>query len=215
MGEDEAGVVLAQLEQGWLGEVAGSGHAHAVAADADVYGGDGLPEAWAVGLEEVLGGVFEQLGFAGVEQPAADALRAVVVEGGVGGEDGVFGFGGADELVGGYNVAEALGAVHYVVPRQFAALRFAGEAVEHEIAYQPGGVGGQVEREAVALGLGDDAGGNHQGHGADNVLGADEGGVAALIVAQDNGNVFIGFADLQGRGVDGGGLGEGEIGGFR
>ena len=198
-----------------MGEVAGGGGAHAVAADADVYGGDLVPEAWAVGLEEVLGRVFEQLGFAGVEQPAADALRAVVVEGGVGCKDGVFGFGGADELVGGYNVAEALRAVHYVVPRQFAALRFAGEAVEHEIAHQPGGVGGQVEREAVALGLGDDAGGNHQGHGADNVLGADEGGVAALVVAQDNGDVFIGFANLQGGGVDGGGLGKGEFGGFR
>ena len=198
-----------------MGEVAGGGYAHAVAADADVDGGDLVPEVLAVGLEEVLGGVFEQLGFAGVEQPAADALRAVVVEGSVGGEDGVLGFGGADELVGGHNVAEALGAVHYVVPRQFAALRFAGEAVEHEIAYQPGGVGGQVEREAVALGLGDDAGGNHQGHGADNVLGVDEGGVTALVVAQDNGDIFIGFADLQGRGVDGGGLGKGEFGGFR
>ena len=215
MGKGEAGVVLAQLEQGGLGEVAGGGDAHAVAADADVCGGDVWPEVLTVGLDEVLGSVFEQLFFARFKQPAADVLRAVVVEGGVGGEDGVLGFGGVDKLVGGYNVAETLRAVHYVVPRQFAAFRFAGEAVEHEIAHQPGGVGRQVEREAVVLGLGDDAGGNHQGHGADNVLGADEGGVAALVVAQDNGDVFIGFANLQGGGVDGGGLGKGEFGGFR
>ena len=57
-----------------------------MAADADVYGGDLMPEAWAVGWDEVLGGVFEQLGLTGFEQPAADALRAVVVEGGVGGK---------------------------------------------------------------------------------------------------------------------------------
>ena len=208
-------MVLAQSEQGWPVQVARGGHAHAVAADADVYGGNVLPEVAAVDWDEVLGGVGEQLFFACFEQPAADVLRAFVVEGGVGGEDGVFGFGGADELVGGHDVAEALRAVHYVVPRQFAAFHFAGEAVEHEIAHQPGGVGGQVRREAVALGLGDDAGGNHQGHGADNVLGADEGGVAALVVAQDNGNIVIGFADVQGGGVDGGGLGKGELGGFR
>ena len=67
-----------------------------------------MPEALSVGGDQVFGGQVAQFFVGGVEQLAADGLRGVVVERGVGGEDGAFGTGEADELVGGDDVAESL-----------------------------------------------------------------------------------------------------------
>ena len=109
-----------------------------------------------------------------------------MVEGGVGGEEGVAGLGDVDVLVAGDDVAQPTAAVHDVVPCQFATLGLGGEAVEYEIANQPRGGGGQPEigGEAVALGVLDDALGDVERHGADDAVGEDGYGFAADIVPQ-------------------------------
>ena len=57
--------------------------------------GNVLPEALSVGGNQVFGGQVAQFFVGGFEQLAADGLRGVVVECGVGGEDGAL---GASEL---------------------------------------------------------------------------------------------------------------------
>ena len=139
--------------------------------------GNVLPEALSVGGDQVFGGQVAQFFVGGVEQLAADGLRGVVVECSVGGEDGALRACDADELVGGDDVAEPLAAVDDVIPRRFAVVFLFREAVQLEIGDQPRGVFGDVQ--TVLRGIFDDAGGDHQRHGGDNVLRGQGDGFAA------------------------------------
>ena len=72
--------------------------------------------------------------------------------------------------------------------------------MEYEIANQPRGGEGQPEigGEAVALGVLNDALGDVERHGADNVLRADAAGVACVDVAQGYAHVVVLLGDLGG-----------------
>ena len=74
-------------------------------ADGNVNMGNMPPKAFAVSGKQILGGKPEQLFVACFKQLAADDLRRIMVERGVGGKNCAFGTGNPDKLVGRNNVA--------------------------------------------------------------------------------------------------------------
>ena len=72
--------------------------------------------------------------------------------------------------------------------------------MEYEVADEPRGGWGQPEigGEAVALGVLDNALGDVERHGANDVLGADAACVACVDVAQGDANVVAVFGDVAG-----------------
>ena len=202
MRKGEARVVRAQ--GGELFEVAGVRDAHGVGAQGEADGTDVAVDVFAVGADQVLRGVVEELCFAGVEQPAAQGGGAVVLQGVVGGKQGARRFGGADALVFGVDVAEGGACVDDVVPAKRVVVFFRREVVEQEVADEPCGLLRQGGVQSVAFGLRGDAPRDVQGHGADDVAGAYVQGLAGVVLVEEDADVVGMFGDVQGGGRDGG-----------
>ena len=158
-------------------------------ADGNVNMGNVPPKAFAVSGKQILCGKPEQLFIACFKQLAADGLRRIVVERGVGGKNCAFGTGNPDKLVGRNNVAQPLAAVNHIVPRKFAVVFFFRETVQFKIGNQPWRVFGNIQTKL--FGRFNNAGGNHQRHGGDNVLRGDGNGFSFCIITQPHFNPAV------------------------
>ena len=158
-------------------------------ADGNVNMGNMPQKAFAVSGKQILGGKPEQLFVACFKQLAADGLRRIVVERGVGGKNRAFGAGNPDKLVGRNNIAQPLAAVNHIVPRKFAVVFFFRETVQFKIRNQPWRVFGNIQTKLFWRF--NNAGGNHQRHGGDKVLRSDGNGFSFCIITQPHFNLAV------------------------